>query len=361
MQNVCLSVYDPGRGTGIFTELHEFIHYEHLQMDIIDSVLNKIPCIVYVSSARMAIQLINLVKAKGISPIPMTTLVTSEFCRKSGDMDKCISDIESSIFVVASNVLSCGVSFEQQDMFDRAYAVFEFSPNTPPLSPVIQLCGRVRSITSKTLRYTVIAKGCRPNEVDNTQRVFTLRGEELRPSPTCIAFHKLNTDEYNDHINMCKQRGYAAPCVREALVAAFTHTKDHTTAPLPPKYTAVEQRTKPSSLPTSMEKKRYKNMFNDLPRETTYTLCSETKRPIMVTRNDLPRVAYHQAPNTVELAEIERKDGTLLSDIVEPIPSYEPLHKKKRESLTDVFDPELTKFDDIEQESDDELEYTGDI
>ena len=361
-QDVHLAVYDPGRESGIFTHLHEFTNYQHLKMDIMDSFTSKKPCIIYTSSARTAIELCTMMKSKGLSPAPMMTLVTRESTvRTTGGMDKCLNDMNSSHVVVTSNVMSCGMSFEEQDMFNTAYAVFEFSPYTPPLADMIQLCARVRSISSKTLRYTVISRGSRYYAANDTQNVFDRRREELASSPVCLAFHELNEAEHTDHINMCQQRGYAAACVKKALKAAFTHMKDPTEPPVVPMYTVdppVNFVSCSSNLPTRGERSRYNNMCRDLPRETTLRLFSRTKRPLTLPRNDLPPEAYHQLQGaSYELAQIERKPGSSPSNAVEPV----PLKKQKRESLSVSYDPEDSSEAESELETRDEFDCRADI
>ena len=355
--DVRLAVYDPARETGIFTQLQEFANYQLLKSNIIASLANHKSCIVYTSSSRTATDLMTMVKRKGVSPVPMMTLVTAEFVKQTKDVEKCINDMNSSVFVAASNVLSCGVSFEQQDMFDTAFAVFEFSPNTPPLADMIQLCARVRSVSSKTLKYTVISRGSKYYASRDSQDVFALRHKELAASPVCVAFHKLNEAEHTDHISMCRQRGYAAVCVRRALTAAFTHIRDPKEAPVVPEYTIVEPLVAKSNQPTRAEVLRYVDMCRDLPAGTTYQLYQGTKRPVTVTRNDLPAEAYVQAP-FYELAEVEKKNG--VSNAVEPIPSK----KQKRDSISEVYDSELaeqSEQSDNELESNDESECRGDI
>lgn len=315
---VRVAVYDPSRDTGIFSQLQEFVSYEHLKTDIMKSIVSKNPCIVYTSSSRTATELFNMVKTKGISPVPMMTLVTAESVKQSKNMAKCISDMDSSVFVVASNLLSCGVSFETPDMFNMAYAIFEFSPYTPPLADMVQLCARVRSVSSKTLRYHVISRGSKHYANKKSMHSLNLRHQELSSCPVSVAFHKLNEAEYMDHVNMCRQRGYAAICLKKALMAAFTHVKNPTQSPFIPKHILVKSLAISSNLPTKQDISRYRAMCKDLPPETTYKLFSGTKRPIMVTRNDLPPQSYCQV--AYQLAAVQNKDGSFNPAAVEPIP-----------------------------------------
>lgn len=361
-QEVRIAVYNPCLQSGIFYNLEEFTHYKELKMDIINTIINGNTCIVYTSNSRTAAQLINMIKSIGTSPVPMMTLVTAEFVKQNKDVGKCINDMNTSVFVAASNVLSCGVSFEQEDMFDTAYAVFDFSLYTPPLSDMIQLCARVRSITSKTLRYTVISRGCKYHTDRDTKDVFKLRNEQLSANPVWLAFHKVNEAEYIDHVNMCRQRAYAAACVKNALKTAFTHINGPTTEHTVPKYKLNEQHDS-SNLPTSVELSQYRRMCRNLPCKTTYTLYAGTKRPLTVTRNDLPQEAYSPAPS-YELSNIVHKNGSKAYNSVEPI----PVKKKVEESLSYVDDEEDSLFSDVEslgntifENSNDEFECRGDI
>ena len=369
-ENVLIAVYDPGRDSGVFTQLREVINYQQLKMEVMETIYNKKSCIVYTSSSRAAAEVTNMVKRKGTALVPMMTLVTSEFVKKNKNLAKCIADMGISIFVAASSVLSCGVSFDEQDMFDYAYAMFEFSPNTPPLADMIQLCARVRSISSKTLTYTVISKGAQYYAANNDpQNIINLRQQKFASSPVLSALHTLNADEHKYHINMCRQRGYAAACVRNGLWSAFTHIKDPSKAPVVPKYTLVEPHVMSSNLPTRWEISLYNTMCSQLPAGTTYTLFSTSKRPMIVTRNDLPGEAYPPALSYA-LSAIETKNGTPLLNVVTPI----PLKKRKRESPSGVNGSEdspcsevgsevgSTSHDgNLEEETSDEFECRGDI
>ena len=217
---------------------------------------------------------------------------------------------------------------------------------------MIQLCARVRSVSSKTLRYTVISKGSNYYTNKETLPSFNLRHEELSSSPVSLTFHKLNVAEYLDHTSMCRQRGYAALCVKKALITAFTHVKDPHQSPFVPKHTVVKSLVLSSNLPTKQDILRYKGMCKELPGETTYQLFRETKRPIMVTRNDLPPEAYRKS--AYHLADVQCKDGSFNPVTVEPI----PYKKIKEQSLA-----EKSFFSDgkPEEESDEEFEYRGDI
>lgn len=320
---VRLAVYDPSRDTGIFSELQEMVYYHHLKTDIMESIASKEPCIVYTSSSRTATELFNMVKSKGMCPAPMMTLITAESLKQTKDMAKCIRDMNSSVFVAASNVLSCGVSFEKPDLFNVAYAVFEFSPKTPPLADMVQLCARVRSISSKTLRYHVTSRGHNQDANKESMHSLNLRQAQLSSCPASLAFHKLNEAETMDHMSMCRQRAYAAICVKKALLAAFTHVKDTAQSPFIPKHIRVKSLAISSKLPTKQDISRYRSMCKELPRETTYQLFGGTKRPITVTRNDLTPQSYRQA--AYQLAHVRNKNGSLNPITVEPIP-----HKRRK-------------------------------
>lgn len=336
--SVRLAVYDPSKDTGIFSELQEFVSYHHLKTDIMESIAHKKSCIVYFSSSRSATDLFNVVKSKGLSPVPMMTLVTGESIKQTKDLAKCMSAMDSSVLVAVTNVLSCGVSFEKPDMFHMAYAVFEFSPYTPPLADMIQLCGRVRSVSSKTLRYHVTSRGSNQYANKELMQSFKLRDTELAASPVSLALHKLNQAEHIDHVNMSRQRGYAAICVKKALIAAFTHVRDPTQAPFIPKHIMMKSLVVSSNLPTKKDMSRYKAMCKELPRETTYQLFRSTKRPITVTRNDLPAQRYCQV--AYQLAAIQMKNASLNPVAVEPI----PYKRRKKELYPEVYDAEELYF-----------------
>ena len=320
---VHIAVYDPDKESGVFTQLYEYFDYEQLKSEIMNTILKNESCIVYTSCSRTATYLMTMAKKKAndANHVPMMTLVTAEMIRTTKDEDKCINDMNSAYLAVASNVLSCGVSFEQQDMFDKAFAIFEFSCFTPPLSDMIQLCARVRSISSKTLHYIVTSKGSRkacPRD-KSEEDMFALRREELECSPVCLQLHKVNEAEHLDHIDMCKQKGYASVCVKKALQQAFTHVKNPAGPHLVPGYTAVRPRASVSyQVVSRSETARYQKMCTTLPQETKHCLYAHTKRPIDLPRNDLTGEKFSTMP--FKLAYLKCKGGFMLRDSFEPIP-----------------------------------------
>ena len=336
MRPIHLAVYDPEKETGMFTQMKEYFDYEQLKSEIIKTIENNESCIVYTSCSRTATYLITMAKKKASdnSHVPMMTLVTAEMMKTTKNADKCINDMNSSYLVFASNVLSCGVSFEQPQMFDKAFAVFEFSAFAPPIGDMIQLCARVRSITTKTLHYIVTSKGASmSSSADESEPdMFVLRHQELQCNPVCLQLHKLNEAEYMDHLSMCREKGYASACVRKALQQAFTHVKNPTGPRFVPSYTTVSPPGSASSTVVSRhESARYREMCNDLPKETKYCLYADTKRPIYLPRNDLKRETCMKVVNKV--AYMKTKGG-FLHDSFEPI----PFKKQKLHHMKDMHD-----------------------
>ena len=87
-----------------------------------------------------------LSQAKDVAPD--IVLFTADTAALSGTT-KLMERMKESRFTIMTNVVSCGFSYEEADVFDVAYTCFEFSPNTPPLADMVQLCARVRRVKKK--------------------------------------------------------------------------------------------------------------------------------------------------------------------------------------------------------------------
>ena len=169
-------------------------------------------------------------------------------------------------FAVTSNVMSCGFSFEEEDVFDVAYAIFEFHANTPPLSDMVQLCARARQIKDKTLKYIVMSHNhmrCEQDQLE-TQALRARRGA-LDPYPAQQAIHDVHVEEFYEHRRHCASIYYALPAVREALTIAFSHTNTSDLTYVRPSLIQHRQQQQEKNRRVPYRMRRYSDVLTRLP------------------------------------------------------------------------------------------------
>ncbi|MES9883631.1 MAG: DEAD/DEAH box helicase family protein [Sedimenticola sp.] len=223
-----LAVYDPRAPTAIFTRLEEFPTLDELKTDILSCAIGerKKRAVVYVSSSKTGVQLTNMLFANHFDSAVTApkVLTVSAATMTSMGRERTMKEIETCRFLIVGNVLSSGYSFEAPDVFDVAYAVFEFSSNTPPLADMIQLCARVRCVGDKVLKYTVVSHPyAPPKQVELEKLALEHRRMSLNRYPGERALHDYHVKEFQEHRRHRSSVAYARPCVREALFRAFSH------------------------------------------------------------------------------------------------------------------------------------------
>ena len=145
----------------IFEHLIEYYQWEALVVDLVRNAYRKkedgsrIKSIVYTSSIRVAKQLYMAINTSK----PNVALITAEVVKQDGRPNT-ISKVRNSDIVIATPCLGIGSSWTDHHLFDDAFAFIEYHNAMPNVNDVVQQVARIRSITSRTLRYNVRLPEC---------------------------------------------------------------------------------------------------------------------------------------------------------------------------------------------------------
>ncbi len=136
-----------------------------------------------------------------------------------------MKEIETCRFLIVGTVLSCGYSFEVPDVFDVAYAVFEFGSGTPSLADMVQLCARVRCVGDRLLKYTVVSHPYALSRQDDPESTALASLRDDCPDDDDGSGLRLlvptTVKEHYENRRHCASVTYARPCVREASFWRF--------------------------------------------------------------------------------------------------------------------------------------------
>lgn len=264
--------------------------------------------------------------------------------------DIIIENMKTCRFAISSNVLSCGFSFEEKNVFDIAYIVLEFHANTPPLGDMIQLAARARHTKEKTLKYVVISHNRLHIQKDQLEtQALEYRQHTFNSFPAEQAIHNVHVEEFYEHRRHCANTSYALAAVREAFIKAFSHTNTSDLTYVRPSLIQIrQQQKKDRKIPYRL--RQYDVMLTRLPGDKKRCF---SRRPFFTPKTDLKSDAYDEIKEVlgINVATIENgKD--FKTDYV--VPSL-----KNKQKDDNACHSKMPKYDEEFDICEDQVELRG--
>lgn len=222
---VYLAVYDTKHPKGIFSKIVEMRSYDALVERLLGLIETEQTWVVYVSSARTAAELTNLLRAqaKGKRAIKIL-LITGNVMNHEKDIgdDKkpYLVHIRHAHGVIATSVMSCGLSYDSP--VDHAFTVVENGVHYPSGADMLQMAGRFRNITCETLYYCV--KSVAPYDEAETNHLAAMdhRRGRFKEKETHKLVDREDADRYKAKSMMSKSVVFASETAREGFVKGFS-------------------------------------------------------------------------------------------------------------------------------------------
>ena len=264
--------------------------------------------IVYASSSRTAQLLardVDVAIKSRSSLVPSIGVLSAETVKKNRNSYILLKDkLDKVVLAIVTSIVSCGLSFTQSDYFDTAYAFVELGRGLPLPADMIQLSARVRSISTKVLKYNVVCSGPICNMLVRLYEEG--RRRELIDDTTIYNYHAAHMKEFKQANEMALTPALARVVMKQMFVDAFTYVTDGDGRSFVPTVVDVVNTSPNRYLPSSGNKRKYQNMCRELPQSHVVIGRSLSKKPVMRSREQvfaeecIPRLKY---------ARVMQKDG----------------------------------------------------
>jgi hypothetical protein len=306
------AVFDPTLERPIFEKLVEYNDWDSLMAKLNRAAYKDLKIVVYCSTAVTARGIIGYMRANppsgDVTEVPKPALVTADTFKQDGRAATIQAMKDAQIAIVTSG-LGIGSSFPLPNMFDGAFGFYDYKDDTPHMDDLVQLSGRVRATTHRTLYYAVRSSTSGPcsNYVSsgvNKNPFLMPRADTVDDVPRLLA--KAYYDRKALHSAMCTFPKMARELTRDALVKAFSHARDGTLDYSRPSY-RLNTSPPPRDLPARQRRVRKLNNKLDSRVKDESMLYTSTKRPHRILRGDLMEEDY--GGEVTDIPDCARKVG----------------------------------------------------
>ena len=304
-----IALYDPDRHQGVFTKIEHYPQKADLVNELVRELLEERNTnIVYASSSRTAQLLardVDVAIKSRSSLVPSIGVLSAETVTKDRNSYIVLKDkLDKVVLAIVTSIVSCGLSFTQPDYFDTAYAFVELGRGLPLPADMIQLIARVRSISTKVLKYNVVCSGPISNRL--VQLYEEGRRQELIDDTTIYNYHAAHMKEFKRANEMALTPALARVVMKQMFVDAFTYVTDGDGRSLVPTVVDVVNTSPNRYLPSSGNKRKYQKMCRELPQSHVVIGRSLSKKPVMRSRD---QVSSEECIPRQKYARVVLKDG----------------------------------------------------
>ena len=304
-----IALYDPDRHHGVFTRIEHYREKADLVNELVRELLEeRKKNIVYVSSSRTAQLLardVDVAIKSRSSLVPSIGVLSAETVEKDQNSYIVLKDkLDKVVLAIVTTIVSCGLSFTQPNYFDTAYAFVELGRGLPPPADMIQLSARVRSLSTKVLKYNVVCSGPICNLL--VRLYEEARRRDLIRDTTVYNYHDANTEEFRQANEMASIPALARVIMKQMFVNAFTHITDRNGSLFVPTAVDVVNTGPNRYLPTRGSKLKYAQMCKQLPESHVVIGRPLSKRPI---KRSWDQLSSEECMPCQKYARVAQKDG----------------------------------------------------